>query len=519
MKRTTLIAATILVLVALLPVTPAHAAGTWYVSGVLGADIKACNTPATACKTINAAIVKALPGDTIKVTAGIYLNPGAPEVVNVTKDLTLWGGWNSNFTSTGTYTILDGQYLRRGLSVAAGADLQLINFALAVGLASQGGGAYLRGNLTGNHVLVALNRASYGAGFFVEPGSQLYLISQSAIWANEYYSNGGGIYLDGGFAQLTNTTVSSNSSITSVDEEHGTAPSLGGGVYLTNNATLGTTFATFADNTVFDGHGFTWWAADIANAGGHPVEVDSTLISDGCSGPVNSWGYNIERANTCQLTMPGDLPNTNPLIHSAQNFGTDTIVHPLAVNSPAIDAAPSDNCSSIAIDQRVVARPQGSTCDIGAFERQAHEAQMDVIGDCPPDPAGQVPEGSCPPDAAVLLLKLLGPGAVRALEEGVQAYADSGEIAAQMRKPLVRKLKNAAESLANGSTDEASDQLNAFINQVEAQRGKKIGQVAADNMIEQAQSLIAFLSDTRQDCTSAIFGEDGQASCNNETVE
>jgi len=46
-----------------------------------------------------------------------------------------------------------------------------------------------------------------------------------------------------------------------------------------------------------------------------------------------------------------------------------TKTHALANNSPAIDAAPDDvNCP--AIDQRGVARPQGTLCDIGAFEKE-----------------------------------------------------------------------------------------------------------------------------------------------------
>ena len=63
-----------------------QAAGTWYVNSTTGNDSFDCLSPATACKTINAAIGKASSGDTINVAAGTY-----NEQVNVSKTLTLKG--------------------------------------------------------------------------------------------------------------------------------------------------------------------------------------------------------------------------------------------------------------------------------------------------------------------------------------------------------------------------------------------------------------------------------------------
>ncbi|MDT4969728.1 MAG: hypothetical protein QOJ64_4465 [Acidobacteriota bacterium] len=63
-----------------------QAAGTWYVNSTTGNDTNDCLSPATACKTINAAIGKASPGDTINVAAGIY-----NESVNINKTLNLLG--------------------------------------------------------------------------------------------------------------------------------------------------------------------------------------------------------------------------------------------------------------------------------------------------------------------------------------------------------------------------------------------------------------------------------------------
>jgi Right handed beta helix region/Thrombospondin type 3 repeat len=64
-----------------------QAAGPWYVS-TTGNDTNDCMSPATACLTLQSAIDRASPGDTINVEAGIYPYAG---VVNVNKTLTLKG--------------------------------------------------------------------------------------------------------------------------------------------------------------------------------------------------------------------------------------------------------------------------------------------------------------------------------------------------------------------------------------------------------------------------------------------
>ncbi len=71
------------------------------------------------------------------------------------------------------------------------------------------------------------------------------------------------------------------------------------------------------------------------------------------------------------LTFPSgnDCPGAvfaDPLLAGLAANGGATPTLAIAANSPAIDAAPTSACP--ATDQRGVARPQGSACDIGAFE-------------------------------------------------------------------------------------------------------------------------------------------------------
>ena len=55
---------------------------------------------------------------------------------------------------------------------------------------------------------------------------------------------------------------------------------------------------------------------------------------------------------------------------------------------------------------------------------------------------------------------------------------------------LVSKLQAAIKSLDNGQENAAKNQLNAFINQVKAQRGKKLTDDQADELIAAVQWII-----------------------------
>jgi nitrous oxidase accessory protein NosD len=95
----------IIALATLFIVGTASAAGTWYVDPA-GNDSNTCTAPgpAGACMTINAAIGKASPGDTINVATGIYHEP-----VVINKTLTLRGGQSGvdARTRSGAESVID----------------------------------------------------------------------------------------------------------------------------------------------------------------------------------------------------------------------------------------------------------------------------------------------------------------------------------------------------------------------------------------------------------------------------
>ncbi|MDP2728906.1 MAG: hypothetical protein Q8O55_00260 [Dehalococcoidales bacterium] len=58
---------------------------------------------------------------------------------------------------------------------------------------------------------------------------------------------------------------------------------------------------------------------------------------------------------------------------------------------------------------------------------------------------------------------------------------------------LTSKLSNVIKSLGKGQTDAAINQLNAFINEVQAQSGKKLSEAQASDLVDKAQDIIASL--------------------------
>ncbi|MCJ7433437.1 MAG: hypothetical protein MUO77_08125, partial [Anaerolineales bacterium] len=86
--------------------------------------------------------------------------------------------------------------------------------------------------------------------------------------------------------------------------------------------------------------------------------------------------------------------------------------------------------------------------------------------------------------------------AVTAIMDQVSVYVANGSIQANLQNSLNSKLTNANKKLEKGQVNAAVNELQAFINAVQAQRGKKITVEAADALIAQAQAVIAQLTPT-----------------------
>lgn len=217
-----------------------------------------------------------------------------------------------------------------------------------------GGGVHVDGSTavltqTGGTV-IAYNTASGtgpgegGGGMYIAAGNVL--VGQGQIAHNTAAGDGAGVYNDGGTLALVNTTASGN-----------VATMGGSGLY--NGAGMSDlVFTTVASNTGASGGG-------IEGAGGQ-VTLRNTLVAHNdpanCSGGLVSNGHNLDSGTSCGFAAAGDVTGVDPLIGPLDADGT----HPLLDESPVIDAGIC--IAGVTTDQRGGFRPQGVTCDIGAYE-------------------------------------------------------------------------------------------------------------------------------------------------------
>jgi len=74
------------------------------------------------------------------------------------------------------------------------------------------------------------------------------------------------------------------------------------------------------------------------------------------------------------------------------------------------------------------------------------------------------------------------------------SYVESLNSPNGLQTSLVSKLENAISSIENENYNAAVNKLNAFISQVEAQRGKALTEVQADMLIGYAQWIIYIIT-------------------------
>jgi hypothetical protein len=78
----------------------------------------------------------------------------------------------------------------------------------------------------------------------------------------------------------------------------------------------------------------------------------------------------IRKTVGCSFTKkPTDIVGTDPKLGVLANNGGPTQTMAIALASPARDAIAMAACA-VTRDQRGVHRPQGTRCDIGAYERK-----------------------------------------------------------------------------------------------------------------------------------------------------
>jgi hypothetical protein len=298
-------------------------------------------------------------------------------------------------------------------------------------LATGGGGIYNANVVTGavtitNSTISGNAGGSQGGG--IENNAGTLTITNSTISNNTSLGVNGGRGQGGGIenfgpATITGSTISGNTStgggggianqaplaITNSTIVNNSAGFNGGGIQhggLTD--TLAISFSTFYGN-VSGTSGFLGQGDGIANGGTAILKNNILAMSTAAGGnchmftgsSATSQNYNLSDDQSCAsfFTQSGDLNGTAAGLSAtglASNGGpTQTIA--LLAGSHAIDSipvSPTNSCTDtngnpVTTDQRGTTRPQGTACDMGAFELQATTPQTITFG-----PLSDVPLGN-----------------------------------------------------------------------------------------------------------------------------
>ena len=262
------------------------------------------------------------------------------------------GGGIHVSTASGTATIQNATIKKNkaldaggGIYVATGGTVNISKSAIdqnSLTAAGTGGGVYNESIFNAKETSVTANTASVNTSF----GGGLYNNAGTASLKNVTISNntantgsGGGIKVVGGTVKTNNVTIAYNSAPNSV----------GGGIHVDATGTLEIGNTILSDNSALG-------VIECDLGGGTVTDKDHNLIH--------------------QTTTCGFSTVLNNIFGSSANLaalaGTTPAYHALNAGSPAIDkddAFGSATQACEANDTRGVARPFGSHCDIGAYEK------------------------------------------------------------------------------------------------------------------------------------------------------
>ena len=253
---------------------------------------------------------------------------------------------------------LSGNNARRVFSIQATGVVTLSSLAVVNGMADYGGGIVNEGVLVINASIYSGNRAS---GEYFDTGGAIY--NSGILTINHSTFNGNQADYGGGVNNYGTLTV--NNSTFGGNQ----AGSEGGGV--NNQATLTVNNSTFSGNQAgSDGGGISNYGtlhlrnSIIANSPAGGDCRNHATIATNANNLIEATG-----SDACGIAsgVGGSIIGLDPLLAPLDDHGGSTQTFALLPGSPALNAGDhGEGC--LATDQRGIARPQGTACDIGAFE-------------------------------------------------------------------------------------------------------------------------------------------------------
>jgi predicted outer membrane repeat protein len=237
---------------------------------------------------------------------------------------------NSGTLNIVTSTVSNNSSVMGGGILNLGESLQVTNSKISGNTAMVGGGIYNVSTLNLTSSTVSSNSATIDGGGILSSGT--INVENSTFVGNSAEHDGGGI-ASGGVDTIANSTFSNNSAV-----------NVGGGI----------------------AHG------------GFPLNMSNTIIANSTSGgdcyiditggaAMGVGSHNLIESNAASPNNCGTpISTADPILGALANNGGFTQTFALLPGSPAINAGTDTGCP--ATDQRGVIRPQGSHCDIGAYE-------------------------------------------------------------------------------------------------------------------------------------------------------
>ena len=311
----------------------------------LAATLIVTNTSDSDPGSLRQAIANAGSGDTINFDSSL----GSYSIIDLFSPLTI----DKNLT-------IDASSLSNPLPInlRGASNIQIQNSTVTIsnliiqnGFNNGDGGAiWSNGNLTLINSTIKGSHATGNGGGIYSSGTLT--IQSSALYDNEADLDGGGIYAEtlGEQVRIANSTLSKNYA-----HQHG------GGIYTKGNTIISILNSTIAEN-------YAGTTSQMVSQGQSQVTFANSVIM--CWFPGNTDCYDFVQPPSVTNSILGTKGVFYGLMDLADNGGlTKTMA--LYANSPLVDAGDDNICANSLVnnvDQRGMARPYGSHCDIGAYE-------------------------------------------------------------------------------------------------------------------------------------------------------